>query len=253
MKLFSTLLIFTTTSLCLSQNPVIFSNDFQDFLIQKQVSHYEILGPHEADHLYNDIVERTYHKMNVYPFRHTLKLSAGWSLQQLYAHQALTHPYHEDLYTTSNYWEQLHISASHEIYLSQIFSFCYTAGIGQNNTWVNANRLSSFNASFFINPKLSYFRSRNVEGYVKLNIGGVYNNTDFGLIESEFLHRQLPPNFKLYTGFTPIGLNFRLTDNWWLNSELSLWSFETLSIGIKYKFGKNIYRENMYFESNSSN
>ncbi|MBD3638233.1 MAG: hypothetical protein HUJ25_12845 [Crocinitomicaceae bacterium] len=179
------------------------------------------------------------HRANVYNYKHVIKFSSGISTENFYVEQVLRD--HRNPETESFIFPRVRpsLSFSHEIYLDEIMSLAYTIGYTRNNIKLNGANLQNQQAFVFIKPKLNFFRRKNIEGYMQLNVGLVYNDMNFDMIQNDQMRRLLPGNFKMYTGFTPIGLNFRLTDQLWANFEGSLWSFEALSVGLKYKLKKN--------------
>lgn len=251
MKTLFTLLTAAITTFSFAQSPLTIDSVKWDVLNgSRSFTHNEYVQT-TSNNIYLDIKEREFHKMNVFPFHQTAKVSFGYSSQMIRQNNALLHPYQEGKYSTTSTWLQPQFRLTHELYLGRLFSLAYSVGGGSNQTFVGEEQLSRFNLMAFAHPKLNYFRTKHVEGYIKLNVGMVYNDMNKELIDSESLRSQLSPNLKLYTGFTPIGLNVRLTEQLWMNSELSLWSFETFSVGLKYKFKKNIYRLNMHEEAQS--
>lgn len=198
------------------------------------------------DGLYHDILKRQEDRMNVFPFRQTLTLSVGYSSIQQTTNKFIAYRQGEDEFSFGANYQQPLFKFKHEIYWGPIFSTAYSVGYGSNKVYMNDQQIASKNIMAFVHPKLNYFRSTKVEAYFQLNVGLVYNDMDISSITNETIARNVPSNFKMYTGFTPLGLNFLINERIALNTEFSLWSFETVSVGLKYKFNRNVYRKEMY-------
>jgi len=177
-------------------------------------------------------------------FNHAFGFSTSYSMMTHRTNLLLAN--YDD--TSSLRFEGLNVtpsfSFSQEFYFDKTFSLSYSLGYMKNNLAIGGKVLNSKHAYLFVRPRLNVYKCQWLQAYVQINLGLVYNDFDMTKIESEIVARQLPPNLKFYTGFTPIGLNFRLSDRIWTSLECSLWSFETVNVGIKFKLGKN---EN-YFE-----
>ena len=91
----------------------------------------------------------------------------------------------------------------------------------------------------FLNPRLTTFRNQKFETYFQLKVGVVYDDKKMDNIKSNTIYYLLPPNIKIYTGFTPFGLSYNVSNNIDVNFEWSLWSYETFNLGLKYNFKKN--------------
>lgn len=131
------------------------------------------------------------------------------------------------------------VSFTHNISKSNIFSFSYTLGYQRSVIEMNRKKFSSNKFLAFVNPRLTTMRKKRFETYFQLKIGVIYDDKKINDIKSSAIRYYLPPNFKLYTGFTPLGVTYNLSSNANLNFEWSVWSFETFSFGIKYNFKKN--------------
>lgn len=188
--------------------------------------------------------KRKYYKdinrANVYSYKHIMKFSVSFSNTNRFTKNLF-----EEYKTSLN--EDVTLpritpiySLGHEFFVEDIFSLSYNFTYASNNIKIRDEDLQTYQVGFFVKPKLSLFRTSWFEAYSQLNIGVVYNDMNFDLIEDEILERRLPGNFKMYTGFTPFGMNFKLADNLWFNTEASLWSFESISCGLKLKMGKNM-------------
>lgn len=131
------------------------------------------------------------------------------------------------------------ISFTHNIALSNIFSLSYSLGYQKSKLDFNRKEFSNFKFFAFINPRLITLTRKRISFYSQLKIGIVYEDLQVELLKSRAMTYFLPPHFKVYTGFTPFGLMIKLTDRLNLNSELSIWSFESINIGLNYSFSKN--------------
>ncbi len=131
------------------------------------------------------------------------------------------------------------LSIGQEFYFDRTFSIGYSAGYMTNSIYAGDELINSKHAFLFVRPKLNVYKCKWFEGYVQWNLGLVYNDLDLDHIPSEVIRRQLPANFKFYTGFTPLGINLRINDRIWSHFEYSLWSFETFKVGLKFKLNKN--------------
>jgi hypothetical protein len=173
-------------------------------------------------------------------FNHAFGFSTSYSMMThrtnliLADYAATSHARVEGLNVTPSF------SFSQEFYFDRTFSLGYSLGYMKNNLTMSGEVLNSKHAYLFVRPKLNVYKCDWFEGYVQFNLGLVYNDFDMKKIQLESVTRQLPPNVKFYTGFTPVGLNFRLTERIWTSFEYSLWSFETLNVGVKFKLGKNV-------------
>ena len=131
------------------------------------------------------------------------------------------------------------LTFTHNIALSNVFSISYSLGFQKSKLDLNRNEFSNLKVFAFINPRLITLTRKRFSFYSQLKIGVVYEDLKVDLLKSNAMTYFLPPHFKVYTGFTPIGLLFKLTDRLNLNSELSIWSFESINIGLNYSFNKN--------------
>jgi hypothetical protein len=182
-------------------------------------------------------------KLNIYSHRHVIKVSIGYSralrnsltlIDQFTDYSdKFTHPSFSPVY-----------SFSHEYYLDNVFSLSYCLGYVNSNVSLNNEKIQSSQVSLFVKPKLNIISRPKFEAYAQLNIGVVYHDMKMSRIESEGLVNQLPPNFKMYTGFTPIGFNFIISEQIWFNAEISLWSYEFANVGFKFKIKENLSHPN---------
>ena len=186
-----------------------------------------------------------FEKLNIYSHKHVLKFSIAYSSTICKTTNTISR--FEGYSINFNYhtYDPVY-SFSHEFYLDNIFSMSYSLGFVSSKMNLNNVKIQSKQAFLFVHPKLNILRRPNFEIYSQLNVGVVYNDMDRGKIKSETLRHFLPPTFKLYTGFTPIGINLRITDQIWLSSEASIWSYERFNVGIKFKLKENLSHPNSW-------
>lgn len=175
---------------------------------------------------------------NIYTYKHVLKFSVGMSRELNQMNRFLLLFDQERVYSLEQFSPVF--SFAHEFYLDEIFSLKYSLGYSHSELKRNSDPIQNHQANLFIHPKLNYFRRSRFEAYTQLNIGVMYNDLNKEKIENEALRRNLPSNWKMFTGFTPVGFNFRITDQLWFNTEVSLWSYESISCGLKLKLGENL-------------
>ena len=89
--------------------------------------------------------------------------------------------------------------------------------------------------SFGIHPRLCVINSPKLDYYIQINVAYQYRDANRSLV-SGTIKRLLPENHKVYTGVTLVGLNYKPHNNWGLNAEFSLFSYETISLGLTYRF-----------------
>ena len=173
------------------------------------------------------------------PYLQSITLSSGYSASSERSNQYLKIYSDTSRNTMSINKSSPVLTFSHDIALGNIFSLSYSLGYQQMDIDFNRSKYSSFKVFFFINPRLVLFNKKRLSGYSKLNIGVVYEDAKVEMLSSSAMTYFMPPHYKIYTGFTPIGLSLKLSNQLSLNSELSLWSFESINIGLKYSFRKN--------------
>lgn len=130
------------------------------------------------------------------------------------------------------------ISITHNISFSDIFSISYTLGYQRSLIRMNRTKFGANKFLAFINPRLTTSRNRRIETYFQLKVGLIYDDKNLKSIKSNTICYLIPTNFKIYTGFTPLGVSMKLNQQINLNLEWSLWSYETINIGLKYNFKK---------------
>jgi len=178
-------------------------------------------------------------RANIFTHKHVLKFSVRYSREQGCVNRMFKW---FDTENTFDYQDFSPIfSFAHEIYLENIFSLAYSIGYSKNEIRMNSELIQTFQGNLFVHPKLNYYRSKFVEAYFQLNIGLEYNNMDKTNIKNEGLKRNLTPTFKLFTGVTPIGLNFKLSKQVWFNVDVSILSYERISCGLKIKLKDNTW------------
>lgn len=176
-------------------------------------------------------------RANIFTHRHVLKFGVGYSREQQYVNGLFKKFDTEQIFEYQAFSPVY--SLTHEIYMDEIFSMSYSLGFMNSEIKMADRPIQTYQANLFVHPKLNYFRSKRFEAYFQLNIGVVYNDLNKENIEHEALRKNLTPTFKLFTGFSPLGVNIRLTDRLWFNVEGSLWSYEAVSCGLKLKLGEN--------------
>lgn len=126
----------------------------------------------------------------------------------------------------------------HTIALDSTFSLGYSMGYSKSEIYFDNQYYGSQFFYFSLNPQLHLFRSFNFEYYVKLNIGVSYEQNGLDLVPSERIRNLYPTGFHMFTGFTFAGINYLINDNLALNAECSIWSSETVNVGLTYRFFK---------------
>ena len=169
----------------------------------------------------------------------SFKISTGYSLGNTRSNYILKS--YQD--TTSNVFtfnQSLPvISFTYEIAASSRFSMSYSFSYHKSDIEMNRESFGSNKFILFVKPCLTTFRKNRFEGYFQLKIGAIYDDKKLINIESNTIRYLIPANFKIYTGFTPLGINFNASKTIDVNFEWSLWSYETFSFGLKYNFCKN--------------
>ena len=133
------------------------------------------------------------------------------------------------------------LNISHSLQVGNRLLFEYQFSYGQNKIELNRNSLSTHVMSLFLKPTLDLVRKPKFSCFIALNFGVVYNDIKVHKIIDECLSRLMSPTYKLYTGFSPIGLRFNISSQMQISSNISFWSYETFSIGLQYKFCKNYF------------
>jgi hypothetical protein len=182
---------------------------------------------HEID--YNPYPQRPF-------YNHTLRFGTGYSINTARVDQAMY--YFND---TSEHKFQISghspiVSFSHYMALDSTFSLGYSFGYSQSDIYYDNQSYGSKYFFLGVNPMLHIFRRYNFEYYVKLNIGLSYEHNNLDMVHSERLRNIFPTGFHMFTGFTFAGVNYLINDAMALNAEFSIWSQETVNIGLTYRF-----------------
>ena len=135
------------------------------------------------------------------------------------------------------------LSFDHSIYLGNRLSFDYSLGFSQNKTFLDENEILSKTMSIFLKPQIDVFKSKKLDFFASMNIGLVYYDINLDDVPDARVKRQLPQNFKCYTGFSPLGMRIKVSDKISIESIISMWSYESFSIGLKYHFKDNLFHE----------
>lgn len=126
---------------------------------------------------------------------------------------------------------------SEDIIIDNLFSIGYTIGYQYSNIKYDNQ---SFGTNLFfgaINPRLTIFHNRFFEYYIKMNVGIAYRDAKTDLLPLT-MQRILPEKYQLFTGVTIGGVNFFSGEHFGGNIEFSLWSPETVNVGLSYRFLK---------------
>lgn len=171
-------------------------------------------------------------------YNHSFRFGTGYSLNTARLDASMKH--YSDT-SEHNFVVKNHtpiFSLSHTIALDSCFTLGYTLAYANSEIYFDN---SYYGSQFFylsLNPQLHVWRSFNFEYYVKLKVGVSYEKNELAMVPSERIQNIYPTGFHMFTGFTFAGINYLINDNLALNAELSIWSPESVNVGISYRFFK---------------
>lgn len=125
---------------------------------------------------------------------------------------------------------------THHLNIDTTFGVGYSFGFSSSEIYYND---IAYGSKFFfigVHPILYALRTYNFEYYFKFNVGVWYEQNNLDQVHSEVIRRTYPTGFHMFTGFTFAGLNFLINDHFAINTEFSLWSQESVNIGLTYRF-----------------
>lgn len=171
-------------------------------------------------------------------YNHSFRFSTGYSLNTARLDASMQHynDTSEHKFVVKNHTPIF--SLSHSIALDSCFTLGYTLAYANSEIYFDN---SYYGSQFFylsLNPQLHIYRSFNFEYYVKLKIGVSYEQNQLDMVPSERIQNIYPTGFHMFTGFTFAGVNYLINDNLALNAELSIWSPESVNVGLSYRFFK---------------
>lgn len=168
-------------------------------------------------------------------FNTTLEFSSGWSTESFRINSLVNHlndssevSYQADVLTPV-------YSFSADFIMGPVFS----VGIGvhhksqsiqQDNQEIIGSR-----TGVTIQPRLTVVNRPKFDYFIGLNLTYAYTQTDLGNTDL-IVQRLLPEKHRLYTGVTLAGLHFKWSDHLGCTFKYSLWSQESMSLGVTYRF-----------------
>lgn len=169
-------------------------------------------------------------------YNHSFRFATGYSLNTARMDASMKHysDTSEHNFSVNNHTPIF--SFSHTIAIDSCFTLGYTLAYANSDIYFDNIYYGSQFAYLSLNPQLHVYRSFNFEYYVKLKIGVSYEHNQLDMVPSERIQNLYPTGFHMFTGFTFAGINYLINDNLALNAELSIWSPESVNVGLSYRF-----------------
>lgn len=167
-------------------------------------------------------------------YNHSFKLTSGASLKTVRMNNSMANynDTSEHQFTVNGHSPIF--SFTHEMAVDSTFGFSYTLGYSNSNILFDNEYYGTREFFISVNPHVFISRSYNFETFCRLKIGVSYSDNRLSENPSEMLKRIYVTGFQMFTGVA-FGVNYLFSDQLALSAELSLWSPETLNLGISYR------------------
>ncbi|WP_027421343.1 hypothetical protein [Crocinitomix catalasitica] len=127
------------------------------------------------------------------------------------------------------------ISFTQSYVLGRVISISGRIGFQYLNLFYNNTHYGSPIVFASVSPELTLYNGEKFDYYLKLQIGLTYWFNNPEILDSD-IRRLFSEKATLFTGFTLVGINYMISPKYGLNTELTLWSPELISVGIVRRF-----------------
>ena len=171
-------------------------------------------------------------------YNHSFRIGTGYSLNTTRMDNSMQTYTDTSEHTFNVAGHTPTFSLGYSCALDSTFTLGFTMAYASSEIYFDNQFYGSKFFYFSFNPQLHIFRSYNFEYYMKLKVGVSYERNHLDMVPSERIQNLYPTGFHMFTGVTIAGINYLINDNLALNTEISIWSPETVSMGLSYRFYK---------------